>query len=617
VIKSSGSTRRNNSTKRILQAAILAAPAVAAAVLTVQTAKGADLFWDMDPAAGGAVTGTGTAANGTWNPTNTNWNADSAGGTSPGVVVWADGSRAVFAAGADNTTATTVTIAGFVAGSPQVAGMVFEEATFTIQGGGLTLTDANIITNNSANTARTATISSIIDGTVGLNHNGLGTLNLRGVNIFTGNVTSGAGTLDGNSDAAFGNAANNIILNGSSTVQFSGSFNTSRNINVNSTTANLSVTGAAVNVTWNGAIQGTSNTLNKTGTGKLVVAGTYNPTITNINGGNFEVASAGTLSGSTQMTINSGGTFTPVSGSAQTINLSTLTMNPGSFVNFDLGAPSTSDVINVTTAGGLALNGTNGTLGLNLTDLGPGTTIAPGTYTLFDYNTSFVGNVNNLFVNSAPAGFDFEIVNNGTNTSIDINVSLAAGSASSTWNVDADGSYSTAANWTTGVPAGVGAVANFDNVITAPRTVNLTSARTIGTLNFNNANAYTLTGAPLTLDVASGNAAVNVTQGSHSIVPTVTVNDPTNFTISAVGTEVRNRSAASSSMMLGRTKLLPRSSSRRTASSTFGCRWPRLTARKPEPYSMYSLPSTSQTCAPSPRSITGAICSGNWSSPLA
>ena len=32
---------------------------------------------------------------------------------------------------------------------------------------------------------------------------------------------------------------------------------------------------------------------------------------------------------------------------------------------------------------------------------------------------------------------------------------------------------------------------------------------------------------------------------------------------------------------------------------------------------MYRLPSTSQTCAPLPLVITGAIPSGNWSVPLA
>lgn len=59
-----------------------------------------------------------------------------------------------------------------------------------------------------------------------------------------------------------------------------------------------------------------------------------------------------------------------------------------------------------------------------------------------------------------------------------------------------------------------------------------------------------------------------------------------NFTISAVGTVARKRSAASASTMDGRTKLPPRSISRRAASFTRGWAWPRLTDRSPEPYSM-------------------------------
>lgn len=90
-----------------------------------------------------------------------------------------------------------------------------------------------------------------------------------------------------------------------------------------------------------------------------------------------------------------------------------------------------------------------------------------------------------------------------------------------------------------------------------------------------------------------------------------------NFTISAVGTVARNRSAASASTMDGRTKLLPRSISRRTASVTRGWACPRLTDRRPDPYSMYRLPSTSHTWAPRPWLMTGAAFSGYWSSPLA
>ncbi len=90
-----------------------------------------------------------------------------------------------------------------------------------------------------------------------------------------------------------------------------------------------------------------------------------------------------------------------------------------------------------------------------------------------------------------------------------------------------------------------------------------------------------------------------------------------NFTMSAVGTFSRNRSAASASMIDGRMKLLPFSSSPRTASRTRGWAWPRLTALSPAPYSTYSLPSTSQTWPPRPWEMTGAIPSGYWSEPLA
>ncbi len=79
----------------------------------------------------------------------------------------------------------------------------------------------------------------------------------------------------------------------------------------------------------------------------------------------------------------------------------------------------------------------------------------------------------------------------------------------------------------------------------------------------------------------------------------------------------RNRSAAVTSIAVGRTKLPPWSRTARTASLTRGWAWPSDTARSPEPYSTYSLPSTSQTWLPRPRAMIGARPSGYWSSPLA
>ena len=90
-----------------------------------------------------------------------------------------------------------------------------------------------------------------------------------------------------------------------------------------------------------------------------------------------------------------------------------------------------------------------------------------------------------------------------------------------------------------------------------------------------------------------------------------------NFTISAPRTQSRNRSATVTSMGFGRTKFVPCSSSRRTASTTGGNACPSATARSPIPYSMYSFPSRSQTWHPRPRAMNGGAQAGYWSSPLA
>jgi autotransporter-associated beta strand protein len=86
-----------------------------------------------------------------------------------------------------------------------------------------------------------------------------------------------------------------------------------------------------------------------------------------------------------------------------------------------------------------------------------------------------------------------------------------------TWNVNADGNWSAAANWTNGVPNGAGVAVRFLDAITAPRTVTIDGARTVGSLTFDNANSYTLGGAgPLTID-DDGAATIDVLNGSHTI----------------------------------------------------------------------------------------------------
>jgi hypothetical protein len=104
-----------------------------------------------------------------------------------------------------------------------------------------------------------------------------------------------------------------------------------------------------------------------------------------------------------------------------------------------------------------------------------------------------------------------------------------------------------------------------------------------------------------------------------SFTPAVVASDPflANFTISPAGSSSSSASAHSTSSGEGRTKFTPFSISRYDASTTAGKACPSVTARNPIPYSMYSLPSTSQTWHPSPRAMKPGASSGYWSSPLA
>jgi len=120
-----------------------------------------------------------------------------------------------------------------------------------------------------------------------------------------------------------------------------------------------------------------------------------------------------------------------------------------------------------------------------------------------------------------------------------------AGAHSFTWNVDANGSWDTASNWTPhGVPGGnSGDTVTFDGAITADRTITL-GAEQAKAVTFDSTHAYTLTGSSLAL----GNGDVNtiLTQsGSGAVNMNVPVilnagNDGSTFTGSGSGTVTFN-----------------------------------------------------------------------------
>jgi autotransporter-associated beta strand protein len=105
------------------------------------------------------------------------------------------------------------------------------------------------------------------------------------------------------------------------------------------------------------------------------------------------------------------------------------------------------------------------------------------------------------------------------------------------WNVDADGNWSNSANWSGAVPNAPGAKAVFGSIITAPRTVTVDGARTVGTLTFDNAQSYTLGGAgPLTINGGGAGASFEVLRGSHTISAPLSIAAGNTVTKSGAGT---------------------------------------------------------------------------------
>lgn len=110
---------------------------------------------------------------------------------------------------------------------------------------------------------------------------------------------------------------------------------------------------------------------------------------------------------------------------------------------------------------------------------------------------------------------------------------LASINSMNAWKTNANGNWSDPANWITVTPNAVDHVANFGPLINSPRTVTVDSPKTVGVINFDSANRYTINGGTVTLDVSSGNAAIQVTSGSHTIASPVVLNDDLSIAVNS------------------------------------------------------------------------------------
>ncbi len=387
-----------------------------------------------------------------------------------------------------------------------------------------------------------ATITqNLLGGAGGLEKRGAGVLTLAGSgSTFAGPVTIKAGTLAvttaGNGGAASSlgassNAAANLVFDGGS-LGYSGATaaGTDRNFTINAgKTAAFDVSTAGAVFTVSGISNPTADGLSKSGAGILNLTGTQiytGPTAVNggvlrVNGG-LDAASAVTVANTAGLggtgpvngtvTVQSGGKLAP-GNSVGTLTVNALDLNTGSALEYEFSAGgATNDQTVVASAGGLALNG-------GVMTLLQENTSTPfsdnGTYNLIDYSGTYTGAISNLTVANPQIGKYYDVVDDTVGTVIKLAISDAL---STEWNNgSADNEWTTGGNWTAGTANGLGTLAKFAALAPGGTVTNM-GAKTVGTVVFDNAAGYTITGTdPVTLQNGIAAAAVSTVTGSHAL----------------------------------------------------------------------------------------------------
>ncbi|MBU6222475.1 MAG: autotransporter-associated beta strand repeat-containing protein, partial [Planctomycetes bacterium] len=380
------------------------------------------------------------------------------------------------------------------------------------------------------NRANAVTIANPISGGGQFTQLGSGSTTLTGSNTFTGAVNVNGGTL------VFGTASN---LGAGTAINFNGgslAYASGNTVDISTRAVAFGAGGATIdtganNVAYANSIgTGGAGGFTKLGTGRLTLAagGTYAGATSvaagelRVNGplssptiavaANTLLSGSGTLAGA--VTLDNAATLAPGNASVGTLTLGSLTTSGGSSLIWEFNANPANDLVVVTTPNGLTINGGTFSLYSEGTNTPFGTV---GTYNLFQYSGAVQGSgVNSLAVANPAAGKNYTFGDSGGF----VTLTIAASGLLAQWNVDAGGTWTTAANWTPSEPNGAGDTATFGSVITAPRTVTLNADRTIGNVVFNNANAYTIAPAAaqtLTIGDGTGNKQIQVVTGSHTI----------------------------------------------------------------------------------------------------
>jgi autotransporter-associated beta strand protein len=175
-------------------------------------------------------------------------------------------------------------------------------------------------------------------------------------------------------------------------------------------------------------------------------------------------------------------------------------------------------------------------------DSGGGLFLTAGSQTYLEAVTDFVGVEPSNPLSTNPAGF-YGDYNGYTRLDVPSSMSFIDSTliTTSNWSLSGGGSWASIANWTNGtIPEFESATANFTSGITTNSTITLDANWTVGTVNFNNVNSYTIAagnGGVLTLDDGGSTATALITDagGTHYVSAPVTLNSNLLVTIVNAG----------------------------------------------------------------------------------
>lgn len=249
------------------------------------------------------------------------------------------------------------------------------------------------------------TLSGVVSGGSALTKSGASTLALSNTNTYTGSTTINGGTILINNVASLGATTSALTIN-AGTLEVSSSFSTSRSITLGNAASTIQIDPAQT-YTVTSVIGGTG-TLNKTGTGALVLGGASTHIYT---GGT--VVSAGTLQINASERLTNGGTLTISGGTFDlqtfTETTSTVTLTSGSITGSGTGTlvgasyglqsgtvsailGGSGVVLTKTTTGSVTLSGANTFTG--------STTVSGGTLTVSAGGTGALGSTASVTVNA-------------------------------------------------------------------------------------------------------------------------------------------------------------------------------------------------------------------------